>query len=129
MTKPAPRESKGLDCPEVDRAVMLVNAATATSWIAASAPPPMATSQRPDATRRAAAVTAWVPAAHAVEMVSDGPCQPKRIETLAAPALAIIIGTRKGETRPGPFLSQTRTCSTRVWNPPTPLAELTRTRS
>ena len=38
----------------------------------------------------------------AVEIVSDGPCQPKRIETLAAPALAIIMGTRRGETRRAP---------------------------
>jgi len=101
---------------------MFTKAPMATSWMAASAPPPMATSQRPDATRRAAAVTAWVPAAHAVAMVSDGPCQPKRIEVLAAPALAIIIGTRNGETRSGPLLAHTSTCSTRVWNPPTPLA-------
>jgi len=63
----------------------------------------MATSHRPVATSRAAAPMAWVPAAHAVAMVSDGPCQPKRMETLAAPALAIIIGTRNGDTRRAPL--------------------------
>ena len=65
---------------------------------------------------------ACVAEAQAVTTVSHGPWKPNRIEIAAAPALAIIIGTRKGETRPGPFLSHTRTCSTRVWNPPTPLA-------
>ena len=37
-------------------------------------------------------------------MVSHGPCQPWRIEMAAAPALAIIIGTRNGETRRGPLV-------------------------
>ncbi len=63
----------------------------------------MATSQRPDATRRAAPPMAWVPAAQAVQITSDGPRQPRRMEIPAAPALAIIIGTRHGETRSGPF--------------------------
>jgi len=82
---------------------MFVKAAIPTSVMAASAPPPMATSNRPDATSRAAYPMLWVPAAHAVVMDSDGPCQPVRIDTLAAPALAIIIGTRRGETRRAPF--------------------------
>ena len=59
----------------------------------------MATSQRPLATSRAALATAWVPAAQAVTTFSDGPRQPARIEIRAGPALAIIIGTRNGETR------------------------------
>src|SRR5579875_3780962 len=41
-------------------------------------------------------------AAHAVTTVSDGPRQPLRIDTCAAPALAIIMGTRNGETRRAP---------------------------
>ena len=41
-------------CPMVDSAVMLAKAAMPTPVMAASAPPPMATSQRPVATRRAA---------------------------------------------------------------------------
>ena len=45
----------------------------------------------------------WVPAAQAVVMVSDGPCHPARMEMLAAPALAIIMGTRRGDTRRAPF--------------------------
>ena len=48
-----------------------------------------------------------------------------RIETLAAPAFAIIIGTRNGETRSAPLRSHTRTCSTRVSKPPTPVAKIT----
>ena len=59
--------------PLVERAVMFANAATPTPVIAASEPPPMTTSQRPLATRRAAAPIAWVPAAQAVTIDSQGP--------------------------------------------------------
>ena len=62
----------------------------------------MATSQRPVAMSRAAAATEWVPAAHAVTTHSEGPRHPTRIEIWAAPALAIIMGTRNGETRFAP---------------------------
>ena len=82
---------------------MLVKAPIPTGVMAASAPPPMATSQRPEATRRAAAATEWVPAAQAVVIDSQGPRKPARMETLAAPALAIIMGMRKGEIRRAPF--------------------------
>ena len=58
----------------------------------------------PIATRRAAAAMAWVPAAQAVQMTSDGPRQPRRMEMPAAPALAIIMGTSRGETRSAPLL-------------------------
>ena len=111
--------------PVVDSAVMLAKAAMPTGVIAASAPPPMTTSQRPVATSRAAAAIAWVPAAQAVTMVSHGPVEAARIETSAAPALAIIIGTRKGETRRGPFSRKTPICSCRVSRPPTPVAKMT----
>ena len=103
MTKPSRRASKGREWPEVESAVMLAKAASATGCMLASEPPPMATSQRPVATRRAAAAMAWVPAAQAVQITSDGPRQPSRMEMPAAPALAIIIGTRRGETRSAPF--------------------------
>ena len=69
----------------------------------ASDPPPMATSHRPEATNRAAAAMACVPAAQAVTMTSDGPRQPSRMEIPAAPALAIIMGTSRGDTRRAPF--------------------------
>ena len=103
MTKPSRRASKGRECPEVESAVMLAKAASATGCMLASDPPPMATSQRPEATSRAAAAMAWVPAAHAVQITSDGPRHPRRMEMPAAPALAIIIGTSRGETRSAPF--------------------------
>ncbi len=82
---------------------MLVKAPTPTGVMAASAPPPMATSHRPEATSRAAAAIACVPAAQAVVIVSHGPRHPARMETWAAPALAIIMGTRNGEIRRAPF--------------------------
>ena len=103
MTKPSRRMSKGRELPEVESAVMFEKAARATGCRLASAPPPIATSQRPVAMRRAAAAIACVPAAQAVQITSDGPRQPSRMEMPAAPALAIIIGTRRGETRSAPF--------------------------
>ena len=66
MTNPSRRASKGREIPEVDRAVMLEKAARPTPVIPASAAPPMATSQRPEATSRAAWAMLWAPAAHAV---------------------------------------------------------------
>ena len=63
----------------------------------------------------------WAPAAQAVVMVSEGPCQPRRMETAAAPALDIIIGTNRGDTRRGPFSPNTRIWVSRVSNPPTPV--------
>ena len=104
---------------------MLAKAATATGCRLASAPPPTTTSHRPEATRRPAAAMAWVPAAHAVTMTSEGPCHPRRMEMPAAPALAIIMGTRRGETRRAPRSLYTPTCSARVSNPPTPVAKMT----
>ncbi len=67
---------------------------------------------------------AWVPAAHAVQIVSYGPCKPYRIEIAAPAALGIIIGTRNGETRRSPFSTQTRICSSSVCRPPTPVAKI-----
>ena len=100
---------------------MLAKAAMPTPVIPASAAPPMATSHRPDATSRAAWPMLWAPAAQAVVTVSEGPCHPMRMETAAAPALDIIIGTRRGETRRGPFSPKTRIWVSRVSRPPTPV--------
>ena len=47
-----------------------------------------------------------MPEAQAVAIVSHGPRQPRRIETVAAPALAIIMGTRNGDTAPWAFFQQ-----------------------
>ncbi len=100
---------------------MFPKAAMATGVIPASAAPAMATSHRPDATRRAAYPMLWAPAAQAVVTVSDGPCQPRRIDTAAAPALDIIMGTRRGETRRGPFSAKTWIWLSRDSRPPTPV--------
>ena len=106
MTNPSRRTSKGREFPEVDRAVMLVKAAMPTPVMPASAAPPMATSHRPEATSRAAWPMLWAPAAQAVMIVSDGPCQPSRMETAAAPALDIIIGHQAGRDPPGALLAE-----------------------
>src|ERR1017187_3533782 len=95
--------SNGRELPEVDSAVMLEKAAIPTPVMPASEAPPTATSHRPDATSRAAWPLLRARAAPAVVMVSGGPCHPSRMGTEAAPALDIIIGTSRGETRRGPL--------------------------
>ena len=102
MTKPSRSAANGCDTPRLDIAVMLVNPARLTGVIEASAPPASTTSQRPLATHIAASTRAWVPAAQAVLTVWHGPCQPKRIETVALGAFGIIIGTRNGDTLRAP---------------------------
>ena len=62
-------------------------------------------SHRPVVIRRKAFPMACVLAAQAVTVTSQGPRNPYRMEMAAAPALAIIIGTRNGETRRGPLAS------------------------
>ena len=104
---------------------MLAKAAMPTPVMPASAAPPMATSHRPEATSRAAWPMLWAPAAQAVVTVSDGPCHPRRMETAAAPALDIIMGTRRGETRRGPFSPKIRIWVSRVSSPPTPVPMMT----
>ena len=123
-TNPSRSTSNGRLTPVVDSAVMLRNPASAVIVAADSAPPVMTASQRPQAISRAALPMAWVPAAHAVQIVSFGPCRPHRIEIAAPAALAIIIGTRNGDTRRSPFSMRTMTCSSSVRRPPTPVAKI-----
>ncbi len=54
--------------------------------------------------RRGRVADRWVPAAQAVTIDSQGPLNRARIEIAAAPAFAIIIGTRNGDTRRGALL-------------------------
>ena len=103
---------------------MLPNPASAVIVPAASAPPVATASQRPQAIRRAALPMACVPAAQAVHTVSHGPCSPQRIEIAAPAALAIIIGTRNGETRRSPFSTRTTTWPSSVRRPPTPVPKI-----
>src|SRR3546814_19226042 len=89
---------------------------------AASEPPAMTASQRSQAMRSAARVMPWVPAAQAVTIDSHGPCHPYFIDTEAPAELGIIIGTRTGDTRRGPFSALTTICFSRVQMPPMPVA-------
>src|SRR3954463_10832623 len=98
MTNPSRSTSNGRDTPLDDRAVMLPKPAMAVGVMAASLPPASITSQRPMGMSRAALPTEWVPAAQAVTVVSHGPRNPYLIDTPAEAALAIIIGTRNGDT-------------------------------
>jgi len=76
ITKPSRSLSKGRDTPEDDRAVMFSNPATPVVVIELSVPPVITASQRPVKIRRAALPIEWVPAAHAVTVVSHGPRKP-----------------------------------------------------
>jgi hypothetical protein len=125
MQKPSRPTSNGRDRPVRERAVITVKAATVVGVMDASAPPASTTSHRPSATIRAPAATEWVPAAHAVVSVSDGPWKPKRSETAAAPAFGMTIGIVKGETRPGPRSVSTPTCVSSVPTPPMPVPSCT----
>ena len=68
--------SNGREIPDDEMAVMLVKPATPVGVMAASALPAITASQRPVWISRAPLPIEWVPAAHAVVVVSHGPCQP-----------------------------------------------------
>jgi len=108
---------------------MLVKAASPTGVSPASQPPATTTSQRPAAMSLAALPMLWVPAAQAVTVVSNGPRNPKRMDTVAAPALDMIIGTMNGETRRGPFSWWTMIWVSIVSSPPTPVPMMTPVRA
>ena len=83
---------------------MLAKAASATGCMLASEPPPMATSQRPgrdEPGRGGDGVGAG--GAGGADDLGRARASPSRMEMPAAPALAIIIGTSRGETRSAPF--------------------------
>ena len=64
---------------------------------------------------------AFVPEAHAVTSVSTGPSNPHKIDICPDAILAIIIGTAKGFTFPGPLFSIRSTVSSIVPIPPIPV--------
>ena len=74
---------------------------------------------------RAPSPIAFAPAAHAVEMQRFGPVQPSWMPMIPAVAFAIIIGTKNGLTRSGPFSRYTLTCSSSVMSPPMPVPVMT----
>ena len=121
ITNPSRRGSNGRLTPLLESAVMLVKPAIAVGVNGASLPPASTASQIPLLMRRAALPMAWVPAAQAVTVFSDGPCQPCRIDRAAEAALVIIIGTRNGETRRSPLARRVPICVSRVSIPPTPV--------
>ena len=88
----------------------------------ASVPPAMTMSALPSRTRRTPSPIAFAPAAQAVLMQNAGPVQPNRIEITPAVAFGIIIGTKNGLTRAGPFSKNTLQFSCMVVRPPTPVA-------
>ena len=124
ITNPSRSTSNGRLVPLPDRAVMLLKPAIAVTVPACSVPPETTASAMSHAIKRAAYVRACVPAAQAVQIVSAGPRNPNRIDTAAPDALAIIIGTRNGETRRSPLSIRMCSCSSSVWMPPTPVPKI-----
>ena len=64
-----------------------------------------------------------VDVAQAVTAVSLGPCAPRILATWPVPMLAIIIGMKKGLTRPMPPSISRVCCSSSVAMPPMPLTD------
>ena len=82
---------------------MRANAAIVSGVTAASVPPAITTSAVPSRIRRTPSPMACAPAAHAVATHRLGPVHPSCIATTPAVALGIIMGTKNGLTRDGPF--------------------------
>src|SRR5262245_64982416 len=104
MTKPSRSTSNGRDArPGSSLRVLIApiraNAETVSGVTGASVAPATTTSALPSRTMRTPSPIAFAPAAHAVEMQSAGPVNPKRIEIDHAAAFGIIIGTKNGLTR------------------------------
>ena len=86
-----------------DSAVSAVNPAIPIGQMLPSVPPAIMTSASPYWMLRNASPIVLVPVAQAVTSLMLFPLKPNWIDTLPAAMLEIIIGTRSGLTRPGPF--------------------------
>ncbi len=91
----------------------------------ASVAPATTISELPSRTMRTPSPRAFAPAAHAVEMHSAGPVNPKRIEIIPAAAFGIIMGTKNGLTRLAPRSRKVASLISMVSRPPTPVAAMT----
>ena len=73
----------------------------------ASAPPATMTSASSRWMRRKASPIQWLPVAQAVTAQEFGPLAPMRMATWPEARLIMVMGMKKGETRPGPFSRNT----------------------
>ena len=131
ITKPLRLMSNGIEAfigsVDNDNAVMLVNPATPSSVIAASAPPATITSASPYWIERNASPILWFPVAHAVTILIFLPFNPSWIATFPAAMFEISIGIIKGDTRFGPLSSSFLYSRSIHWRLPIPQPTLTPT--
>ncbi len=97
--------------------------------IAASLPPVIITSARPDWMNRRASPIALAADAHAVATAEHGPWRPQRIETWPLPALTISLGIVNGLIRDGPRSMQIECWVSNSLSPPMPEPIITPDRS
>src|SRR5579864_7223086 len=90
--------------------------------MAASLPPVSMTSASPYWMVRRAVPIAWLAEAQAEATPQLGPPRPCAIAIWPAAAFSIILGTKKGLIRPGPFSLNFLSCSCISVRPPIPLA-------
>ena len=125
MTKPSRFLSKGEEAfsgtsLREERAFIEQNPANESGVIPDSLPPAMATSIIPALMPRNASPSEWDADAHALTTQKFGPLKPYFIDTRPAAMSVIIMGTRNGDTRPGPRESNLACSISRVFRPPIP---------
>ena len=109
-------------------AVSAVKPETPIGEMLLSAPPATITSASPYWMVRNASPIQLVPVAQAVTTLMLLPFRPNWMDTFPAAILLIIIGTRKGFTRLGPFSSSLLCSRSIAWREPMPEPTATPTR-
>jgi len=104
----------------VERALSEQNPASDKGVIGASLPPAMHASRIPARRSWCASPIACAPEAQAETVAKFAPRAPWIMEICPEAMSAIIIGTKKGETRDGPFSRRTSCCASQVVAPPIP---------
>src|SRR5690606_29866974 len=97
-----------------ERVLAAQNPAMDKGLTAASVPPVTMISACPLWMTLKASPIEWEPEAHAVTVHALWPFAPIMIETCPDAISGIIIGTKKGLTRSGPFSNRLRHCSSKV---------------
>ena len=104
----------------VERARMAANPPMPMSVTLASVPPTTMTSARPRSMSSAPSTMALLLEAHAETVAKLGPRRPCRIEIWPGAMSMIIMGTKNGESRRGPWCANPTTWSWNIFIPPMP---------
>ena len=130
MTKPSRLMSQGREARSgsslrMERAFMLPKPERPQGRMEASEPPQMMASASPNLMMRQASPMLLLEVAQAVVMHMFGPMKPNSVAIMPVAMFVIIMGMRKGLTRPGPLLRRTSYCVSMVLRPPMPLPTMT----